>query len=185
MLLAPFGCRHDVFGQDVQAPAKPGACDNAGTRGECQNVDIPNFGKVADGIWRGAAPSASGLKELAADGVRTVVDLRLGSADPKREEILAEHLGIKYIHLPMGYCEPSRSKIKAFLKIVSNPLYQPVYIHCREGADRTGTLVGIYRILVQGWPFQKAYREMRSHHFKPWLLPLKKTVKTCKQQMDA
>lgn len=66
--------------------------------------------------------------------------------------------------------------LKEFLDIVRNPVYQPVYVHCRQGADRTGTLVAAYRILVQNWALKKTYAEMRRHHFKPWLFPLKRKV---------
>jgi len=82
-----------------------------------------------------------------------------------------------YIHIPMGFLQPSSDKILSFLKIATDPASQPVFVHCRQGADRTGTFCAIYRRLVQGWTFEQCWPEMRMHHFKPFLASLKKTVR--------
>lgn len=135
-----------------------------------------NFQKVSKTLWRGAAPSSEGMRQLAKAGVKTVVDLRLPGSASKKESAVARELGLKYVHIPMGYTATSPEKVNAFLRAANNPDNQPVFIHCRQGADRTGTMVAIYRMLVQGWSFEKAYEDMRQHHFKPWLLALKRTV---------
>jgi protein tyrosine/serine phosphatase len=139
-------------------------------------VEIPNFQIVSKELWRGSAPSESDLTELAKRGVKTVVNLRKPGAGTSKEETYARKLGLKYVHIPMGFGSPSPKSINQFLAIVTNPEYQPVYVHCLQGADRTGSVVGVYRMLVQGWTFDKAYSEMRSHHFKPWLVTMKHTV---------
>ncbi len=146
----------------------------AGGNDAVRSVD--NFQVVSKALWRGAAPSEKGMHELARGGVKTVVDLRMSRGASAKESALAGRLGINYVHLPMGYLTPSVEKVNQFLRIVMNPQNQPVYVHCAQGADRTGTLVGIYRMLVQGWSFDRVYEEMRGHHFKPWLLGLKHTV---------
>nr|HNI57084.1 protein-tyrosine-phosphatase [Elusimicrobiota bacterium] len=33
-------------------------------------------------------------------------------------------------------------------------------VHCQHGSDRTGTMVAIYRIAVQGWSKESALDEM-------------------------
>jgi protein tyrosine/serine phosphatase len=35
-----------------------------------------------------------------------------------------------------------------------------VFVHCRYGSDRTGTMIAIYRIAVQNWDREEAIREM-------------------------
>lgn len=138
---------------------------------------IPNFDMVTDRLWRGSAPSAVAMSELKKSGIKTIIDLRLGKREARREQTEAKELGITYVHLPMGYSQPDETKLNEFLAIVQNPVYQPVYVHCRQGADRTGTLVAAYRILIEKWTLVHAYQEMRKHHFKPWLFPLRNKVK--------
>ena len=37
---------------------------------------------------------------------------------------------------------------------------QPVLVHCQHGSDRTGTMVAIYRVVVDGWTKAEATNEM-------------------------
>ncbi len=76
----------------------------------------------------------------------------------------------------MGYADPNLSKVSSVLDIMRDPAKQPVYVHCMHGADRTGMMVGIHRILSDGWKYDKVYTEMRGHHFKPFLIPMRRTV---------
>ena len=46
------------------------------------------------------------------------------------------------------------------------------FIHCTHGHDRTGLVVGCYRVLKQGWTKNDAYAEMLQHGFHPELLGL-------------
>lgn len=140
---------------------------------------IPNVGAVTDRLWRGSAPSAVALKDLSDAGMKTIIDLRTTERSSSRERRISQNLGMTYVHLPMGYGTPTVDQLREFMSIVDNPLCQPVYVHCRQGADRTGTLIAIYRIARQKWPLKTAYHEMRHFHFKPWLLPLKRTVQRC------
>jgi protein tyrosine phosphatase (PTP) superfamily phosphohydrolase (DUF442 family) len=143
--------------------------------------DLPNFQMVEAGIWRGGQPSSEALSVLADSGVRTIVDLRLNGRAVTVEEKQVRALGLKYVHIPLGYSKPTKAQIDSFMKVVKNPQNQPVYVHCRQGADRTGALIGIYRLEEGGWTFKQAYGEMRAHHFKPWMLPLKQSVASSKK----
>jgi len=146
---------------------------------------IDNFDKVSTEIWRGAAPSDEAIKHLAGHGFKTVVDLRMSCGACHHEQALVHNLGMKYIHIPMGLKKPSIQQIVSFLRVVNNEQNQPVFVHCRQGADRTGMLVAIYRILVQHWPYADVYDEMRLHHFKPWLAGMKRTVELVAENATA
>src|SRR5262249_45716480 len=57
------------------------------------------------------------------------------------------------------------------LKIMADPQNRPLLIHCQQGADRTGAMVALYRVVVQGWPAEKAVEEMTRggyHHSALW-----------------
>ncbi|PZM80904.1 MAG: hypothetical protein DKT66_16845 [Candidatus Melainabacteria bacterium] len=139
-------------------------------------VHVMNFEQVSPALMRGGAPSAQALKELKAAGVKTIVNLRGEGGASKKEERNAKEIGLDYYNIPMGYTEPSLAKVSSVLDIMRDPAKQPVYLHCMHGADRTGMMVGINRILSDGWQFDKVYSEMRGHHFKPFLIPMRRTV---------
>ena len=64
---------------------------------------LPNFAKVADGLYRGAQPSAEGFRTLTGMGVKTVVNLRWAHSD---REMLAG-TGLQYLHIRAKAWHPS------------------------------------------------------------------------------
>jgi protein tyrosine/serine phosphatase len=48
----------------------------------------------------------------------------------------------------------------AFLRLAVDPQRQPIFVHCLHGADRTGMVVAVYRVVVEGWSKEEALREM-------------------------
>lgn len=129
--------------------------------------DLPNFHPAAPGIWRGGAPTEAGLAHLKAMGVRTVIDLRISPKLVKREGQEARALGFHWINLPMGADPPTPKQVSTFLATLKRAPGEPVYVHCQHGADRTGCMLGIYRVTQQGWTFPQAYAEMRRDGFNP------------------
>ena len=97
---------------------------------------IDKFGAVTTQLWRGAAPSAEGYRQLAADGVTTVVDLRAEAPVGLDEELAA--LGIKLEHLPVRDGQsPSPEQLDRFLAILDEAS-GIVFVHCGAGVGRTG-----------------------------------------------
>ena len=138
--------------------------------------DLPNFHPVAPGIWRGAAPTNAGLKQLKAMGVKTVIDLRIAPKTVKREGIYARSLGFRWINLPMGSDPPTPKEVSTLLATLKLAPSEPVFVHCQHGADRTGCMLGIYRVTQQGWTFAQAYKEMRQDGFDPRWTRLREAV---------
>ena len=62
------------------------------------------------------------------------------------------------------------------------PKRAPVLVHCQHGADRTGTMIAVYRIAVQGWSKAKAIREMTGGGFG--FHPIWSNLPTWIQQLD-
>lgn len=42
---------------------------------------------------------------------------------------------------------------------------RPILVHCWHGADRTGAVVALYRMVVQGWSRERAIGEMLRPEF--------------------
>ena len=139
--------------------------------------DLPNFHAVAPGIWRGAAPSEAGLRRLKAMGVKTVIDLRIAPKTVRREGVYARSLGFHWINLPMGAEPPTSRQVATLLSTLGRASGEPVFVHCQHGADRTGCMLGIYRVTRQGWTFQRAYAEMRQDGFDPRWGKLREAVR--------
>jgi tyrosine-protein phosphatase SIW14 len=127
-------------------------------------VDIENFGKVNDHFYRGAQPKGQNYNQLAALGVKTIVDLR-EDAD-RGSQADAERAGMRYINLPMKEKSyPQASTAARFLEIANDKANWPLYVHCAGGRHRTGVMAAIYRMSVDGWDIDKTYREMKQFDF--------------------
>jgi len=61
---------------------------------------------------------------------------------------------------------PLEKHVNEALAIMRNKAYEPVYVHCVLGRDRTSLLMGIYRIYFMGMKPQKAYAEMKAAGFR-------------------
>ncbi len=139
---------------------------------------LTNFFKVSDNLYRGAQPKKTGFEELKKLGIKTIVSLRNSNVDEK----MIAGSGITYFHIPISSIFPKKKKFARFLEIVSDPANCPVFVHCRRGADRTGTAVALYRIKVQGWKVEEAINEMVNggYHFNPIYFNLKSLVRNFK-----
>lgn len=135
---------------------------------------LPNFGKVSDGLYRGAQPTAYGYKMLERLGVKTIVNLRGFDSDKGA----IEGHGFRYFIIPMSPYTPKASEVAAFLKVVTAPENQPVFVHCHYGADRTGLAVASYRMCVQGWDRAKALAEMPRYDFHEKWVGIRRLLET-------
>lgn len=45
---------------------------------------------------------------------------------------------------------------------------RPLFIHCEDGRDRTGTMVALYRVAAEGWTIKQAYTEARTIGYWPY-----------------
>jgi protein tyrosine phosphatase (PTP) superfamily phosphohydrolase (DUF442 family) len=122
---------------------------------------LPNFYRVSDTYYRGAQPTAEGMRELTLMNVKTVVNLRAVNSD--RDEI--GDAGLVYEHISFKAWHAEDEDVVRFLRIVTDPQKKPVFVHCEHGADRTGMMTAIYRIAIEGWSKEDAIVEMTQGGF--------------------
>jgi protein tyrosine/serine phosphatase len=130
-------------------------------------ADLPNFHQVSSELYRGGQPTTVGIEQLKAKGIKTVISLRHNRHQFVQEAKEVSALGMKFEHVSMdGLHKPSPATLEKFFAIVNNPANQPAFVHCQFGADRTGTLVAIYRQEKEHWTAKQAYDEMLKYGFE-------------------
>jgi protein tyrosine phosphatase (PTP) superfamily phosphohydrolase (DUF442 family) len=152
-LICPTFAAEPSHSTAVALPAKP-------------RDDLPglkNFAQVSDTLFRGAQPSAKGFSTLKARGIKTIVNLRWEQSDRS----LLAGTGLRYVEIPCNPWHPDEKQVVEFLKAAGDPKNQPVFVHCAFGSDRTGMMVGAYRMIEQGWTADDAINELRTFGYHP------------------
>lgn len=124
---------------------------------------VPNLHRVTATLYRSAQPEAEGFKALAKDpGVKTVVSLRAFNSDGP----LAEGTGIELFRIKiLTWHIETDDVVAALANIRKSEAKGPVLLHCQHGADRTGLITALYRVLYQGWSKEAAKDEMLNGSF--------------------
>jgi uncharacterized protein (TIGR01244 family) len=127
-------------------------------------IRIDNFGQLNANYYRGEQPKGRDYADLAALGIKTVIDLQAdGEANERR---LVEAAGMKFYRIPMTTrVTPTPAQLAEFMEIVNDPAQQPVYVHCKGGKHRTGVMTAVYRMEKDGWTADQAFREMKQYRF--------------------
>ncbi len=93
---------------------------------------LHNLFLVRDGIYSGGSPEGdAGFAELQKLGIRTIITVDGAQPDVSR----AKQLGMRYVHLPIGYDGIPQAQAERIAKAVRD-LPKPIYIHCHHGKHR-------------------------------------------------
>jgi protein tyrosine/serine phosphatase len=130
---------------------------------DSSRVHIDNFGKVNANYYRGAQPAGHDYADLAALGIKTVIDFTLDG--DTSEPSIVKGLGMNFYRIPMTTRQvPTKDQLAQFLKLVNDPVSQPVFVHCQGGRHRTGVMTAVYRMTNDDWSPDQAFTEMK--HYK-------------------
>lgn len=135
---------------------------------------LTNVGRVTPHLYRGAQPAPDGYATLKMMGIKTVINLRTTVSERQK----VEETGMISVEVPLRVVrDVSPKTVNAIIDIMKNPDNQPVYIHCRQGQDRTGIIVAAYRMKVDGWSYKDAEAEMQSFGFNDIWVELKEFIR--------
>lgn len=140
--------------------------------------DLPNLVKVHDHLYRGGRPTDVGMKQLKAMGVRTIVNIENDEDAVAADKKFAAAHGLRFISVPFAtFKKPKDENVDYVLKSLQDRSLGPIYLHCKHGRDRTGMIMGLYRVEADGWDPKTAYQEMKDLGFRTILWTLKKYYK--------
>jgi tyrosine-protein phosphatase SIW14 len=141
---------------------------------DAKQKDLPRFNRVNDWLYRGGQPTEAGLKQLVQLHIKTVVNLRDDDERARVEEAATVAAGLRYINLPLSdFHKPNDQEVAQILSVINAPENQPVFVHCKRGADRTGTIIAIYRIEHDGWTDHQAKQEAERLGLGFWQIRMK------------
>jgi len=119
---------------------------------------VPNLHRVSTNFYRSAQPTAIGIRAIAKKWhIRTVISLRHWHSDNS----LVTGTSIHATNIPMNTWHIETEDVVRVLKLLRAKQAQgPVLLHCQHGADRTGLITALYRIVYQEWSKDQALDEM-------------------------
>lgn len=120
---------------------------------------VSNLHQVTPVLYRSAKLDSSDVAQLQALGVKTVISLRSFHSDTQ----VLEGSGIRAVRIPINtWAIRDKHVVETMRSIRAAEQQGPVLLHCLHGADRTGMMAAMYRMLYQGWPREKAIDELKN-----------------------
>ena len=147
-----------------------GNAANAANAANANGDAPPAFAQVKEGLYRGGHPDRAGLEYLQTLGVTKIVSLQQPEGSivegDRADEVAAEvadaaYLGLAYVSVPMTSWASASAYDDAWSQL--RPLLEApagLYVHCQHGKDRTGLVIALERVLVEGWSPDRAHDEM-------------------------
>ena len=120
---------------------------------------VSNLHQVTPVLYRSAKLDSADVAQLQTLGVKTVISLRSFHSDTQ----VLDGSGIRAVRIPINTWAIRDKHVIATMRSIRAAEQQgPVLLHCLHGADRTGMMAAMYRMLYQGWPREKAIDELKN-----------------------
>lgn len=150
--LAALSCAALLLTTNVASAQENRPADWATPVAEAQNLY-----RIHQDFYRSAQLDSKDVALLQSLGIKTVVSLRSFHSDDKLlkdSSIRLQRVGIN------TWSINDQNVIAALRAIKAAEKDGPVLLHCLHGADRTGLVTAMYRILYQAWSKEQAMEEL-------------------------
>ncbi|MFH2068581.1 MAG: dual specificity protein phosphatase family protein [Candidatus Omnitrophota bacterium] len=124
-----------------------------------------NFRIVSPGrVYRSGQLTEKQLEEYAGKyGLKSILNLRGKNERAdwwKKEVAVADRLGLKHYDLGLSSRkEPTEQELQELIAVLQEAP-KPLLIHCFGGADRSGLASAIYLCRFEGYPYEKARKQL-------------------------
>src|SRR5262245_53215808 len=122
---------------------------------------IRNFTRIDVSVSCGGSTEPAAAAELAKRGYKAIISLReSGESGAMTSELdqAARAAGLRFIHVPVSAQSLNDGAVAAALGAMRDAGNQPVFIFDASGS-RAAAILMIKRMLVDGWPEDRAYGE--------------------------
>jgi protein-tyrosine phosphatase len=135
------------------------------------DVSLHHVEKIDRNVYAGSKPHTDeDFQFLQSLHVHYIVSARFLPFLSSSEKRKAKRYGMTLLSFPMNASPipPSKDHVDRILETLHDSQYQPVYLHCVLGRDRTGLIGGLYRIYYLGIPKNEAWQDMLQAGFHTW-----------------
>ncbi len=123
---------------------------------------IYHYLPLTDHLLTSGQPTRGQFEAVAKSGVETVINLALETSDnalPDEAEVV-RNLGMEYVHIPVIWEKPLRADLERFMQVMDAQKGRKLLVHCAANM-RVSAFVALYRVLRQGWTWDKAMEDVR------------------------
>lgn len=117
---------------------------------------VPNLHRITPALYRSEQPTALGMRNLEKLGIRTIINLRAFNDDEK--EVRGTSLRTERTKI-LTWRVDDRHVVEV-MRMLRKAENGPFLIHCQHGADRTGLMTAMYRMVEQNWTADDALKEL-------------------------
>jgi protein tyrosine/serine phosphatase len=138
---------------------------------QAAGVSISHLAQIDKYVYVGSKPRTDqDFQFLQSRHIRYIVNARFLPFLSGPEERKAKRYGITLLSFPMNASPipPSEKHVNQVLLTIGDKQFQPVYVHCVLGRDRTSLISGLYKIYFLGTSKSQAWQEMRESGFHTW-----------------
>jgi Tyrosine phosphatase family len=137
-------------------------------------TSFKHFAEIDKNVYVGSKPhSEKDFEYLRSQHVRYILNARFLPFLSGVEKRKAKKYGMVFLSVPMNASPipPSRKHVNKLLLTMHDSQFEPIYLHCVLGRDRTSLLSGLYKNYFLGVAKDEALAEMKKSGFRtPWFL---------------